>query len=70
MKLAEHPSGDAPYWRLVRYAAWQESNMLRSRPALLAGPLTRNLDPVTLRELNKEAPRDYAAIAARRKRAA
>lgn len=70
MKLADHPTADAPYWRHLRYAAWQEANVLRVDPTLTAryGPL--DMRPERLRELCKESPRDYAAIAANRKRAA
>jgi hypothetical protein len=66
-----HPLPADPYWRHLRYAAWQESNAHRAE--LAAGRLVRpgrpitSLSPQRLAELCKEAPRDYAAIAAARK---
>lgn len=60
-----------PYWRHLRYAAWQESNQYRYAlthgwPPPSGRPVTAT-SPAVLASYCKEAPRDYAAIAAARK---
>lgn len=70
VKIADHPPAVAPYWRHLRYAAWREANLCRLDPTYPARYGQLDKRPERLRELCKESPRDYAAIAAQRKRAA
>jgi hypothetical protein len=53
-----HPTREAPYWRRLRYAAWQESNALRADPtiALRARPLDKR--PDRLAWLNRDTRSD------------